>query len=234
MKQHLTVKELPDSEQPYEKFLKDGSEALSDAELLAVIIRSGTNGMKSVEVAQNLLSLGERSLLNLYGLSFGELQQIKGIGQVKAIQLKCIAELSKRIARTAYQRNVSLDNAASVASYYMEQLRHEKQERLIACMFDSKCRLMEDCVLSLGTVNASLISPREVFLAALEHKAVYLILVHNHPSGVPLPSREDTRITKQLCQVGEILQIPLSDHIIIGDGSYYSYREHGQITERKV
>ena len=119
MKQHLTVKELPDSEQPYEKFLKDGAETLSDAELLAVIIRSGTNGMKSVEVAQNLLSLGERSLLNLYGLSFGELQQIKGIGQVKAIQLKCIAELSKRIARTAYQRNVSLDNAASVASYYI-------------------------------------------------------------------------------------------------------------------
>ena len=93
---------------------------------------------------------------------------------------------------------------------------------------------MEDCVLSLGTVNASLISPREIFLAALEHKAVYLILVHNHPSGVPLPSREDTRITEQLCQVGEILRIPLSDHIIIGDGSYYSYREHGQITERKV
>ena len=234
MNKITTVKELPDSEKPYEKFLTYGPEYLSDAELLAVIIRSGTSGLKSVEVAQNLLNDGHRNLLNLYDIPFEKMQKIRGIGPIKAIQLKCIAELSKRIARTAYQRNVSLDNAASVASYYMEQLRHEKQELLIACMFDSKCRLMEDCVLSLGTVNASLISPREIFLAALEHKAVYLILVHNHPSGVPLPSREDTRITEQLCQVGEILRIPLSDHIIIGDGSYYSYREHGQITERKV
>lgn len=234
MKQHLTVKELPDSEQPYEKFLKDGAEALSDAELLAVIIRSGTNGMKSVEVAQNLLSLGERSLLNLYGLSFGELQQIKGIGQVKAIQLKCIAELSKRIARTAYQRNVSLDNAASVASYYMEQLRHEKQERLIACMFDSKCRLMEDCVLSLGTVNASPSFTAGGVSCGIRAQSSLSDFGTQPSKRCTASFQEDTRITKQLCQVGEILQIPLSDHIIIGDGSYYSYREHGQITERKV
>ncbi|MGN0143114.1 MAG: DNA repair protein RadC [Roseburia sp.] len=233
MSQHLTVKELPASEKPYEKFLKEGAQALSDAELLAVIIKSGTVGMQAVEVARNFLSQGDQNLLNLYEIPFGELVKLKGIGTVKAIQLKCVAELSKRIARTSYHKQVRLGDAKSIACYYMEQLRHEKQERLVVCMFDSKCRLMGDCTVSVGTANASIVSPREVFLAALQHKAVHIILVHNHPSGVPMPSGEDDLVTERIHSLGQLLDIPLSDHIIIGDGCYYSYRESGKITERK-
>lgn len=227
MTSHLTVKELPDSEKPYEKFLKCGPKALSDAELLAVIIRSGTNGQKSIEVAQNLLNLRNRNLMNLHELSFEDMQQIKGIGTVKAIQLKCIAELSARIAETKYQNRVCLSNAASVAAYYMERLRHEKQEYLLLCMFDSKCKLMDDAVISKGSVDCSLVSPREIFLKALQKKAVYIILVHNHPSGVPMPSKEDDYVTMRILECGKLLGIQLSDHIIIGDLTYYSYREAG-------
>ena len=227
MENHLTIKELPDSEKPYEKFLKYGPASLSDAELLAVIIKSGTNGLKSVEVAQNLLNQKGRNLLNLYDISYEEMIKIRGIGKVKAIQLKCIAELSNRITATKYEKQVTLKDAHSIAVYYMEQLRHEKQEHLIICMFDSKCNLIGDEVVTKGSVNSSIVPPREIFLAALRKKAVHIVLLHNHPSGVALPSAEDTEVTKRIAQAGNLLEIPLSDHIIIGDHNYFSYRESG-------
>lgn len=230
MNQHVTIKELPDSEKPYEKFIKYGAESLSDAELLAVIIKSGTNGLKSIEVAQNFLNFGPRNLLNLYEVSFEEMQKIKGIGQVKAIQLKCIAELSGRIVKTRYQDGVCLNSARSIASYYMEEMRHEKQEKLIVCMFDAKCRLMEDVILSIGSVSSAFVSPRDIFMAALRCKAVHIVLIHNHPSGFPEPSGEDDAVTDRVYESGRMLGVCLSDHIIIGDNVYYSYREHRRIS----
>lgn len=230
MNEHLTVKELPDSEKPYEKFLKYGAGVLSDAELLAIIIRSGTNGLKSIEVAQNFLSIGNKNLTNLYDVSYEEMLQLRGIGQVKAIQLKCIAELSGRIASARYRQTICLTSAESVASYYMEKLRHEKQEFLLLCMFDSKCGLIADTVISKGTVNNSVASPREIFMKALEKEAVHIILVHNHPSGSPVPSRADNVVTERIAECGKMLGIELSDHIIIGDRAYYSYREAGVLT----
>lgn len=224
-----TIKDLPDSERPYEKFLKYGAGALSDAELLAVIIKSGTNGVKSVEVAQHFLSMGNRNLLNLYDISYEEMTKIRGIGKVKAIQLKCVAELSKRITETKYYNKVCLSHPATIADYYMERLRHERREHLILCMFDSKCRLIEDKLLSIGSIDASIVSPREIFRAALQFNAVHLILVHNHPSGVPMPSETDDRVTERILQCGSMMGIQLSDHIIIGDRSYYSYREKNRI-----
>lgn len=227
MENRLTIKDLPDSEKPYEKFLKYGPESLSDAELLAVIIKSGTSGLKSVEVAQNFLSEKNGNLLNLYEISYEEMQKIRGIGRVKAIQLKCVAELSQRIVSTHYRNSVFLKDAASIARYYMEQLRHETQERLILCMFDSKCKLIADEVISKGSVNSSMVPPREIFLTALKKAAVQLVLLHNHPSGVAAPSKADDTVTRQIAAGGELLGIPLSDHIIIGDHNYYSYREAG-------
>lgn len=227
MKNHLTIKELPDSEKPYEKFLKYGPGSLSDAELLAVIIKSGTKGLKSVEVAQNLLNQKNRNLLNLYDISYEEMTKISGIGKVKAIQLKCIAELSNRITAYKYEKQVVLRDAHSIAVYYMEQLRHESQEHLIVCMFDSKCKLIGDEVITKGSVNSSIVPPREIFLSALKKKAVHIVLLHNHPSGVALPSAEDTEVTERIAQAGKLLDIPLSDHIIIGDHNYFSYRESG-------
>lgn len=227
MNHHITIKDLPDSEKPYEKFLNYGPEYLSDAELLAVIIKSGTNGLQSVEVAQNFLNQRHRNLMNLYDISFEEMQKIRGIGKVKAIQLKCIAELSNRITATRYVKQVSLRNAESIAIYYMEKLRHEVQELLVLCMFDSKCRLLADEVISKGSVSSSIVPPREIFITALQKKAVHIVLLHNHPSGVSAPSRDDDDVTKRIAECGEMIGIPLSDHIIIGDHNYYSYRESG-------
>lgn len=229
MEQKITVKELPDSEKPYEKFLKYGAGALSDAELLAVIIKSGTNGIRSVEVAQKFLSTGNRNLLNLYDISYEEMIKIRGIGKVKAIQLKCVAELSKRITETKYYDRICLDRPDSVAGYYMEKLRHERKEHLILCMFDSKCHLIEDRVISVGSMDSSVVSPREIFQAALICQAVHLILVHNHPSGVPEPSKADDLVTERIFRCGGLMGIALSDHIIIGDKTYYSYREKNRI-----
>ncbi len=225
MNQHLTVKELPESEKPYEKCLRFGAEYLSDAELLAVIIRTGTAGRKSVDVAQDLLSRDEKSLLNLYRLSIRELKTIPGIGMVKAIQLKCLAEITKRMTKATRIREISLSSASSVAAYYMEELRHEDREKLILSMFDAQCVLLGDEVISVGTVNASLVSPREVFLRALMKQAVHIILLHNHPSGVPLPSTQDKLVTRRIQEGGELLGIHLSDHIIIGDNQYFSFKE---------
>ena len=173
MKQYVTVKELPESEKPYEKCLQYGPVSLSDAELLAVIIRTGTAGKKSIEVAQEILNQKEKNLLNLYHFSIKELMEIPGIGAVKAIQLKCLAEITKRMTKAVRIREVSLNSASSVASYYMEELRHENRERLLVCMFDSQSVLLGDEVISIGTVNSSLVSPREIFLRALARQAVY-------------------------------------------------------------
>jgi len=227
MKEHLTIKELPDSEKPYEKFLNYGPESLSDAELLAVIIKSGTNGLKSVEVAQNFLNQKNRNLMNLFDVSYEEMLHMKGIGKVKAIQLKCIAELSNRITTTRYVQRVALRDARTIAMYFMEKLRHETQELLVLCMFDSKCRLLAEEVISKGSVNSSIVPPREIFLTALQRRAVHIVLLHNHPSGISVPSKEDDEVTRRIAECGQLIGIPLSDHIIIGDHNYYSYRESG-------
>ena len=222
MNQHITVKELPESEKPYEKCLRFGAEHLSDAELLAVIIRTGTTGKKSIELAQEILNRNEKNLLNLYHMSLKDFKEIPGIGTVKAVQMKCLAEITKRMVRL---RSVALNSAESVASYYMEELRHENREKLMLCMFDSQCVLLGEELISIGTVNASLVSPREIFLRALSNQAVYIILLHNHPSGIPLPSTQDKQITRRIQESGEMIGIPLSDHIIIGDNQYFSFKE---------
>ena len=224
-----TMKQLPDSEQPYEKFLKYGAAALSDAELLAVIIRSGSQGRKSIEVSQEFLRLGDGNLLNLYAVSFEEMQHIRGIGRVKAIQLKCIAELSRRISETSYREHIRLDHPQTIADYYMERMRHERKEHLSALFFDVRCHLLGDALLSVGSATAAFVSPREIFLAAFRYEAVQFVLIHNHPSGDPTPSSQDDDVTKRVWECGKLLGISLIDHVVVGDRSYYSYREHRRI-----
>ncbi|MGN0341570.1 MAG: DNA repair protein RadC [Roseburia sp.] len=227
----MTIKtnELPVSERPYEKCMTHGPECLSDAELLAVILRTGSSGQNAVQLAEQILNSGDGNLLALYVLTPEQLMQLPGIGRVKAIQLKCIAELSKRIAGTKRREAITLSDARSVAAYYMESLRHELHERLVLCMFDGKCRLIQESVLTIGTANASLISPRDIFSQALIHHALHIILVHNHPSGTPTPSRQDIQVTRQIKEGGDLIGITLADHIIIGDKRYYSFKEQGMI-----
>lgn len=227
MSEHFILKNLPESEKPYEKLEKSGADTLSDAELLAIILKSGTRNKTAVELALELLVYKNGGLLNVHRMTLQELKNISGIGSVKAIQLKAIAELSNRIAKTTRTQNLRLSSASSVASYYMEQLRHESKENIMICMLDTKCNFLADEVISIGTVNASLVSSREVFLVAMKYKAVQIILLHNHPSGSPEPSQDDINVTKKIRSCGELLGIQLVDHIIIGDNKYYSFNEKG-------
>lgn len=223
------MKELPESERPYEKCLNNGEQALSDSELLAIILRCGTKGNNSLLLAQDILSYMDKSaypgLLGILHMSIKDLMEIKGIGKIKAIQLKCIGELSKRIASKAAKENLTFDNPISIAQYYMEKLRHEEQELLYCMMLDNRNHLLAESQLSRGTVNSALITPREIFIEALKFHAVSLILVHNHPSGDPTPSKCDIEITKRVLETGEMIGIQVLDHIIIGDQKYVSFRE---------
>lgn len=227
MNTHITMREMPESEQPIEKCARYSAQSLSDAELLAVILRTGTRNMTALQLAQLLLSQKDKNLLNLFNMPMEEMQKLPGIGKVKSVQLKCIAELSGRIAKTNRLKNVNLSEPDSVAAYYMESLRHESKEKLLLSMYDTKSSLLGDEIISIGTVNTSLVSPREIFLKALEYKAVHIVLLHNHPSGDPEPSEADIRVTKLVQKCGAMLGIALADHIIIGDNRYISFRENG-------
>ena len=225
MTNHMIMKNLPESERPYEKFQKMGVESLTDAELVAVIIKTGTCSKTAMDIARELLLGKQNNLLNLFDYSYEELMQFDGIGKVKAIQLKAIAELSKRIACTRSGYQVQMKDPGSIADYYMEQMRHRKEEVLIGAFFDSKCKFLGDTEISVGSVNYTYVSPRDIFRKALEKNAVFLILLHNHPSGDPAPSSDDRKVTKRILSCGDMLGVDLADHIIIGDNCYYSFKE---------
>ena len=201
--------------------------------MLAVIIRTGARGISSVELAGQILQLSkdESGLLGLHHLSLQQLMELRGVGKVKAIQLKCLGELSTRIARTSARKKLSFTDPETIALYYMEQLRHQEQEQLVCMFLNTRNQFLGEAVLSKGTVNASLISPREIFLTALQYHAVHLILVHNHPSGDASASEEDILLTRRVAQAGELLGITLLDHIVIGDHEYVSLRRQGVLAE---
>ncbi len=217
---------------PYEKFVAYGAEHLTDAELLAIILRTGTKNCNALQLANNVLKAaecGKKGLLGLFHMSLEQFSGIKGIGPVKAVKLKCITELSKRIASTKAWEDLVFQKSGTVAAYFMEKLRHRNKECVIAMLLDSKGHLIRELELSSGTVNMSLLSPRELFIEVLKAEAVQFILVHNHPSGDPSPSSDDLRITEQIRRAGQLMEIPLLDHIIIGDRSYISFKEKGLI-----
>ena len=225
------MRELPVSERPYEKCMSGGAGTLSDAELLAVILKSGSQGQTAVELASELLSRYEshHTLAAVTNAGIEELSSVPGIGQVKAIQLECVGELARRIAKEEAVNRVSLLSLESIATYFMEEMRQLGHEEIRAAFFDSKNHLLRQVMLSKGTVNASIITPREVFMAALKYHAVFVVLVHNHPSGDPEPSRDDIMLTDRIRKAGGLLQIPVLDHIIIGDNRYISFKERGII-----
>lgn len=231
MKFSVTTKELPAEQRPDEKCLKYGPGALSDAELLAVIIRTGTRGTTSVEVAESILLKSENGeeILNVHRKSISELMKIKGVGKVKALQIKCIGELSRRIAKANAAKRLCFTSPATIAEYYMEDFRHEGQEQMLLLMLDTKNWLISERIISKGTVKSSLISPREIMIEAVRIEAVSIILLHNHPSGDVTPSRDDVLLTRRVKEAGELIGIHLLDHIVIGDNKYTSFRENGII-----
>lgn len=226
-KKHQTMKEMPVSERPYEKCMEYGPGMLSDAELLAVILRSGTKDKTAVELAREILEMHPyyKGILGIFHLSMEELKKLSGIGPAKAVQILAIGELSKRLAVARVEDKLSFHSPQSIAEYYMEKMRHLNREEMILICFNGKNKVIKELRVSVGTVNQTVASPRELFLEALRCEAVSVIMVHNHPSGDPTPSRQDVLTTKRMQEIGDFLGIPLSDHLIIGDGSYVSFRE---------
>lgn len=225
-------------EMPYEKFEKYGLEALTDSDLLAILLRTGTMEMNVQQLAQHLLTYrvkGETntkqksSLISLYEFSYEQLQGIKGIGKIKALQIMSLLELSKRIAKERHQPNTKISSPRILAQYFMEVLRHEQKECFIVTFLDAKCRMMGYQMISTGSLTASVVHPREVYKIAIQKSAHSIIVLHNHPSGDPSPSKEDIQITERLKKVGEVIGIPLLDHIIIGDGIYKSLKEESYL-----
>lgn len=224
------IKDLPEDQRPYEKCELYGADILADAELLAVIIKTGCEGKTSVELAGDILELcGSDGLMGICNLDIKELMTIKGIGRVKAVQLKCIGELTKRISKSVRGKKPVFNEPGYVAEYFMEECRHKEREELKVIMLNSKSAYLGDVNVSVGTVNSSNASAREIFLEAFKFKAVFIILLHNHPSGDATPSRQDIETTKIIKEAGDIIGIKLIDHIIIGDNEYVSFSEKGII-----
>ena len=210
---------------PDRKLDRYGASALTDAELVAVLLRSGTRDCDVLAMAEGVLRLRQGSLADLVNISADELMRIRGIGPVKARELSSVFELSRRIASNTRRRKLKLADTPSIAGYYMERLRHEDSELLVAAYFNVKDELVFESVISLGSSDRTDFPIRKIYSLALLHHASQLVLLHNHPSGDPMPSQADYLATREAKTAGQYLDIVLRDHIIIGDHRYYSFRQ---------
>lgn len=232
MTRNLKIKELPLDERPYEKLEKYGPEMLSNAELLAIIIRSGNRNETSVSLAQRILMQDDegKGPAYLHDVSLEQLRTIKGIGKVKAIQIKALMEFSKRVASTfSSNSKVTIRSSMDVSRLLMEEMRHLKKEVFKAILLNTKNQVIKQIDVSVGSLNASIVHPREVFAEAVKSGCSTVIFAHNHPSGDPEPSMEDIETTRKLVRAGDILGIKVLDHVIIGNGIYISLKEKGLI-----
>lgn len=224
----LKIKDMPTSERPYEKLEKYGAKSLSDAELLAIIIKNGIHGETSVQLAQRLIkeNMDEKGLYFLNRMDIDELMNIKGIGKVKAIQLKAVFELACRINKLSKER-IRILTPVDVCRLLMDELKHEITEKVIILTTDTQGYLIKREVVAIGKNNTVYLDPKVVFKTAINYTASNVIIVHNHPSGEPVPSEEDVSYTRNLEIVGKELEISLVDHIIIGNDKYVSLRNDG-------
>ncbi len=222
----LTLKELPPGERPRERLMQYGAASLSDAELLAILIRTGTTSDTAVQIAERLLvKLG--GLHELPRKSLEELTVIPGLGPAKAVTVMSAMELAKRISTRLRTGQPAVSSPADAAALVMEDLRHRMKEHFQVLLLDTKNKVVGIEEVSVGSLNASLIHPREVFRPAIRKACACIILVHNHPSGDPTPSREDLEVTRRLCEAGRLVGIEVLDHVVIGDGRYISLKEKG-------
>lgn len=223
----MKIKELPLSERPYEKLELYGAEKLSNAELLAIIIKTGTKEKTVVTIAQEILKLQDgENLRFLADLSIEDFMQIKGIGKVKAIQLKAVAELTKRIAMPINNK-AKIKSAKDVANLLMPEMRYEKREIAKVILLNSKNVVQKIVNISLGGANFACLEPKDVLSEAIKIQAPKIILVHNHPSGDVTPSKSDFVLTDRLYEAAQIIGVELLDHIVIGDGTYESILRKG-------
>jgi DNA repair protein RadC len=226
---HKPINKWPIGERPREKLIALGSENLSNAELLAILISTGTDGLSAVEVGKELLRKFE-TLEKLASAPRKQLQEVQGIGIAKALILQAAFQLSRKLHMELAERRIAIfKNPANVAGMFIPQIGHLKQEVFAIALLDSAGRFMQSEIITRGTLNASLVHPREVFRPAIQNSAASIILIHNHPSGQLEASKEDLKITQQLVDSGNIIDIPVLDHIILSDTSYLSMHEQGLI-----
>jgi len=224
MKDSFTVHDLPPGERPRERLLKLGSEALSAQEILALILGRGTKGESVMVTSQKLFSRFG-NLKGIANASVEELSEIKGIGLAKAAQIKAALELSKRLEGDAGEGQKPMVNSPEdVVNTVKSQLKGKKKEHFLVLCLDTRNRLINCKPVSIGSLDTSIVHPREVFKEAVSSSAASVIFVHNHPSGDPEPSKEDVELTKRLVQAGEIIGIDVLDHIIVCDRSYLSLK----------
>ncbi len=221
----IKMKQLPLSERPYEKLEMYGAHTLSNAELLAIIIKSGTKEESSIETAQKILSMKNKNSDNLrfiQDMSIEEFTSIKGIGRVKAIQLKAVGEIAKRLSRPIENSKVKISSPGDVANLLIDELRYEKREIVKVIILNTKNIVIKMVDICLGSNNSAILKPKDALIDAIKMGAPKIILVHNHPSGDPTPSKADIDFTKRLEQASSIVGIELLDHIIIGDSKFES------------
>ena len=218
----MLIKDLPECEKPRERMLEYGVENLSNVDLLSIILRNGVKDISVKEVAINILNNVE-SINDLSSLGVRELSNIKGVGPVKAITLLESIELGKRVSIKEAKANMSLSNKEKIHEVFKKFFINENQEKFLAIFLDNKKCLINYKILFIGTNNASIAHPREVFMEAIKANASAVVVMHNHPSGNVLPSEEDKNITEKLVQSGHMLGIPLLDHIITNGEEYYSF-----------
>lgn len=225
----MIIKEMAESEKPREKALLFGIETLSNTELLALLIRCGTRHHSAIEVAQMIIAKAE-GFYRLPAITLQELTSIKGIKEAKALELLGCIELAKRLTVMNEPTKIVLLNSKSVYEYMRSKLIFEKQEKFYVLYLDTKNKLIKEKVLFVGTLDSSVVHPREIFKEAVICSCAAMICVHNHPSGNPMPSLEDIELTKKLDALGKVMNIPLLDHIIVGKDDYYSFKANEMLS----
>ena len=218
----ITIKKLPNSERPYEKLEMFGEKTLSNSELLAIILKTGTKEQTAVSLAQNVLSLSqEKNIRGLQEISLQELKRIKGIGRVKAIQIKAICEIAKRMAMPL-NLNTVIKRPEDVANLLTEEIRYEKREIVKLLILNTKNVVQKIVNLNIGKNNSAQVDIKQILEEVLKTGMTKFILVHNHPSGDVTPSMQDLQVTKNIQEATQLVELELVDHIVLGEKSYYS------------
>lgn len=225
-----SIKDWPEDERPRERLVKFGGPALSDAQLLAILIGSGDRSANknAVDICRDLIKQFD-NLHNLDRVSISELCQVKGIGLAKATQIKAALEVGKRMASTQSGNNKKMTTSRAFVDYFAPFMKNIRKEIVKIALLNNKLHIIKDVVISEGIADASIVHPREVMIPAIQESATKIVLVHNHPSGDPTPSPADIEITHRVYKAGEIIGIKLLDHIIIGGTEYYSFADEGMI-----
>ena len=221
-----SIKEIPLNDRPREKMAANGAAVLTDAELIAILLRTGTAEKSAIDIASEMTADGGL-YKRLAGITrLNELTNIKGLGQAKAATVLAALEIGRRIASAKPLEKIHLSCPQDVADFLMPRLRYAAKEQFVVILLNSKNKVIGTEVVSEGSLSSSIVHPREVYAPAMLHHAAAIMVAHNHPSGDPKPSFEDEEVTRMLSSSGKVLGIPMIDHMIIGDGNYYSFLEN--------